>query len=182
MKTIRFVLLIAASVWLAPTGDARDLQTVSGEFFKNIVVSKKDATGIRITHDDGVAFVDFKNLPDAEQKEFGYDPATYAAGQQAKIAAEKRRRELAARQAAAAKTAAAKASADNAQDAVPETAVRATPTARGLEVVVGTPGFKYGKYRIESWSVTNGVPTGTGGTLPGQTTGGYVTPPFVRQR
>ena len=102
MKTTRFALLITASVWLAATGDARDLKTVNGEVFKNIAVSKKDATGIQITHDDGVAFVDFKNLSDAEQKEFGFDPAKYAAGQQEKIAAEKRRRELAAQRAAAA--------------------------------------------------------------------------------
>ena len=38
------------------------------------------------------------------------------------------------------------------------------------------------KFRIDGWGVTNGVPTGTGGTLPGQTQGGHITPPFVRQR
>ena len=176
MKTLRFALLIAASVWLTATGDARDLKTVNGEVFKNIAVSKKDGTGIQITHDDGVAFVDFKNLSDAEQKEFGFDPAKYAAGQQEKIAAEKRRRELAARQAAAAKAAAA-----NAPTADPGTAAGANPPARGFEFGVGTPGFKYGGYRIDGFGVTNGLPTGTA-PLPAGTQGGYITPPFVRKR
>ena len=167
MKTTRFALLIAATVLMAAAGDARDLKTVNGEVFKNIAVSKKDATGIQITHDDGVAFVDFKNLADAEQKEFGFDPAKYAAGQQEKSAAEKRRREIAAQQAAAAKAAAANAPAN--------------PTARGFEFGVGTPGFKYGGYRIDGFGVTNGQPTGTT-PLPAGIQGGYVSPPIIRKR
>ena len=176
MKTTRFALLIAATVLMAAAGDARDLKTVNGEVFKNIAVSKKDATGIQITHDDGVAFVDFKNLADAEQKEFGFDPAKYAAGQQEKSAAEKRRREIAAQQAAAAKAAAA-----NAPTADPGTAAGANPTARGFEFGVGTPGFKYGGYRIDGFGVTNGQPTGTT-PLPAGIQGGYVSPPIIRKR
>ena len=176
MKTLRCALLIAASVVLTTVGDARDLKTVNGEVFKNIAVSKKDATGIQITHDDGVAFVDFKNLSDAEQKEFGFDPAKYAAGQQEKIATEKRRRELAAQRAAAAQAAAA-----NAPAADPGTAATANPAARGFEFGVGTPGFKYGGYRIDGFGVTNGVPTGTT-PLPAGIQGGYVSPPIIRKR
>ena len=176
MKTLRCALLIAASVVLTTVGDARDLKTVNGEVFKNIAVTKKDATGIQITHDDGVAFVDFKNLADAEQKEFGFDPAKYAAGQQEKIAAEKRRRELAAQRAAAAKAAAA-----NAPAADPTVATGANPPARGFEFGVGTPGFKYGGYRIDGFGVTNGQPTGTT-PLPAGIQGGYVSPPIIHKR
>lgn len=174
------VLLAAVALWPA-LGMARDLKTVDGEVYKNIVVSQVDATGIQFSHDDGIAFIDFKKLPEKEQKEFGYDPVKYVAGVQEKIAAEKRRQEIAAQQYAA-RLAAAKLAAANAPKATPAPFVPVNPPAQGMEVGVGTPGFKYGGYQIEGFGITNGMPYRTDGFPAVPYQGGYVTPPIVRQR
>src|SRR5688572_26878639 len=143
MNSRRFLSIAAMLALLALPAGARDLKTIRGDVFKNIIVTKKDATGFQISHDDGAAFVDFRNLAEAEQKEFGYDPATYAAGWKAKIDAESRRREqaLAARQAAAARTKAQASAAPTPRDLAPRTY---TPTNQtGLEVYLEAPGFRY---------------------------------------
>jgi hypothetical protein len=182
--------LLAAVVLLPTLGKARDLKTVDGEVYKNIVVSKQDATGIQISHDDGLAFIDFLNLSEKEQKEFGYDPAKYAAGMKEKIAAEKRRQEIAAQQWAAQQAARAAAAKANNSTAPATVVVPVAPAGRGLDVGVGTPGFKYGGYQVEGFGINNGVPYRTEGVpvipyqggyaVPYQ--GGYVTPPIIRQR
>jgi hypothetical protein len=87
--------LLAATLLLGGSGLARDLTTNNGDVFKNISVSSKDPTGIRIVHDDGVAFLDFKNLSEADQKDFGFDPAAYADAGKQKFETAKLRREQA---------------------------------------------------------------------------------------
>src|SRR5215217_7616758 len=96
MNTARLLGLAAVCVLTGSAASARDLKTLNGEIFKNIAVTKQDATGLQINHDDGVIFIDFRNLGPAEQKEFGYDPAAYVAGWKEKIEADKVRREQAA--------------------------------------------------------------------------------------
>jgi hypothetical protein len=70
-------LLLALA--LAVAAQARDILTLSGEIYREVTVTKVQADGIRITHSTGIAFLDFASLPEALRKEFGYDPAAYAA-------------------------------------------------------------------------------------------------------
>ena len=170
MNRPRLILLVAVSALLSTGSLARDLKTLGGDVFKNITVAKKESTGIQITHDDGVIFVDFKNLMEADQKEFGFDAALYAAGQQQKIEAEKRRREqaFAAQQAAAA--ARKTGSGFGLQRSTVEPAVSAQSQSspvypRGLEVTVDSPGFKFGPYQIDGRGFSNTIPPSTGGTI-----------------
>lgn len=72
------LLLLAAEVW------ARDFQTLDGKVYKNVVVTRVEATGIRVSHDDGIGFIDFMLLPSALRKEFGFSQEAYAAGVAAK--------------------------------------------------------------------------------------------------
>jgi hypothetical protein len=87
--------LLAATLLLGGNGLARDLTTNNGDVFKNISVQSKEPAGIRIVHDDGVAFLDFKTLSEADQKDFGFDPAAYADERKQKLEAAKLRREQA---------------------------------------------------------------------------------------
>jgi hypothetical protein len=160
MNIIRLGGFLAACALLTAPADARDLKTISGDVFKNITLSKKDATGIQITHDDGVAFIDFKNLSAAEQKEFGYDPATYATGWVQKIAADKQRQQ---QQALAAQQAAARAKAQAAQAPVQEAWKPTNQT--GLEVTIDSPGFRYGPYQYYGRGFSNTIPPSQGGQL-----------------
>lgn len=162
-RSLRFAALVAI---LGSTASARDLKTVSGEVFKEITVTKKDATGLQITHQDGATFIDFRNLAAAEQKEFGYDPVAYAEGWKQKIAAENQRRAqaLAARQAATARAKAqAAAATPTPQDLSPRTY---TPTNQtGLEVYLEAPGFRYGPYDYDGRGFSNTIPPRQGGNL-----------------
>jgi hypothetical protein len=163
MKSARVLSFAAIIAILSSAASARDLKTVSGDVFKEITVTKKDATGLQITHQDGATFVDFRNLAAAEQKEFGYDPAAYAEGWKQKIAADKLRREqtLAARQAAAARDKAQAAATP--RDLAPRTY---TPTNQtGLEVTIEAPGFRYGPYDIDGRGFSNTIPPSQGGNL-----------------
>lgn len=92
MKKLAPFLGIALSVWLAGDMSARNLVTTNGETFHNFELLAKEPTGLRLMHRDGVAFVDFMALADADRTEFGFDAAAYAAGraQAEKIAAAKR--------------------------------------------------------------------------------------------
>ena len=72
MKRALFPLLVA-TLLLGGSAGARDIKTISGDVYKNIDIKSRDATGIQIMHDDGVVFLDFKNLSEADQKEFGYN-------------------------------------------------------------------------------------------------------------
>jgi len=150
-----FLPLLVATLLLGGNVGARDLKTVSGDVYKNIEVRSKDATGIQIMHDDGVVFLDFKNLSEADQKDLGYDPALYADGWKQKFEAEKKRREqaeLAAQQA----NARAKALAAQVQGVQPLPSTEETyrPTNQtGLEVTVDSPGFNYGGYPVGGYIV-----------------------------
>jgi len=164
-----FLSLVAATLALGGIASARDLKTVSGDVYKDITVRTKDATGIQIMHDDGVAFLDFKNLSDPDQKEFGYDPATYAEGWKQKFEAERQRRvqaELAAQQAIARAKALA---ADQANASAQETWQPTNQT--GLQVTVDSPGFLYGGYPVGGVLVP-----GFSTIVPAGRSGRYVTP------
>ncbi|MEP6672380.1 MAG: hypothetical protein ABJF10_24660 [Chthoniobacter sp.] len=159
-----FLPLLVATLLLGGIGEARDLKTVSGDVYKNVEVRSKDPTGIQIMHDDGVIFLDFKNLSEADQKDFGYDPALYADGWKQKFEAEKIRRqqaELAAQQA----NARAKALAAQVQP-LPNTDETYRPTNQtGLEVTVDSPGFNYGGYPVGGYVIpgfTTVIPGGRG--------------------
>ena len=176
MNWARLTLLITASALLNSDSFARDLKTLNGDVFKNITVTKREATGVQITHDDGVIFLDFRNLAEADQKEFGFDPAVYVAGQKEKIEAEKRRREqaLAAQQAAAAarKAAPATDTGFGLYRTAPDSTTQNSGQSKlspvypsGVEVYVESPGFKYGPYQIEGRGFSNTIPPSLGGKI-----------------
>jgi hypothetical protein len=148
-------LLLAATLMLGSSGLARDLTTNSGDVFKNISVRSKDPTGIRIIYEDGVAFLDFKDLSEADQKEFGFDPAAYAdAGKQRFEAAKLRREqsELATLQAIAS----AQAQIAQSNASARQTFQRTNPPA--LQVTIESPDFIYGGY--PTGDITNVFPFG----------------------
>ena len=161
-----FLFLLGATLLLGGYAEARDLKTLSGDVFKNVEVRTKDATGIQILHDEGVTFLDFKNLSEADQKDFGYDPALYADGWKQKFEAEKKRREQA-EYAAQQANARAKALAAQAQtQATASTQETWQPTNQtGPEVTVDSPGFNYGGYPVGGYVVpgfTTVIPYGRG--------------------
>ena len=80
MKTRRLILVYLALLAFTHTVSARDIRTRAGQLYKDITVSRVEPAGIRITHRDGVAFIDFKDLPAEIQKEFGFNEAAYVAG------------------------------------------------------------------------------------------------------
>jgi hypothetical protein len=137
--------LLAAVLMLGSSGLARDLTTNNGDVFKNISVRSKDPTGIRIVHDDGVAFLDFKSLSEADQKDFGFDPAAYADAGKQKFEAAKLRGEQA-------KLANLQAIA-TAQAQIAQANAWAQQTFRrtnqiGLQVTIESPDFIYGGYPV----------------------------------
>ena len=139
--------MLVATLLLGGSVGARDIKTVGGDVFKNIEVRSKDATGIQIMHDDGVIFLDFKNLSEADQKEFGYDPATYADGWKQKFEAEKKRREVA-EFAAQQAIARAKALAAQGQGNGPAQETWQPSNQTGLQVTVDSPGFIFDGYPV----------------------------------
>lgn len=166
MNFIHSGVFLAFCASFCVSAEARDLKTLRGEVFKNFTVVKKDATGLQIAHDDGAAFIDFRHLAEAEQKEFGYEPAAYTAGWKQKLEADKRRREqaLAAQQAATARARAqAAATTPTPRDLAPRTYGPATPT--GLEVYLEAPGFRYGPYDYTGRGFSNTIPPSQGGYL-----------------
>jgi hypothetical protein len=148
MNTARLLSVAAVCVLAGSSAWARDLKTVNGEVFKNITVTKQDATGLEITHDDGVIFVDFRNLGPAEQKEFGYNPTAYAAAWKKKIADDKARREQTAAARAAAKSRAQAAAA--AATPAPVTGYSYNPPTVSnqttIESYYDAPGLRWGPY------------------------------------
>ena len=157
MNTARLLGFAAVFVLAGSAASARDLKTVNGEVFKNITITKQDPTGLQISHDDGVIFLDFRNLGPAEQKEFGYDPAAYAAAWKQKVEADKARREqVAAAQAARAKAQAATAAA---QSSAPVPFPPYTPTNQtGVEFYYDSPGYPWGPYNYSGRGFSNTVP------------------------
>src|SRR4051794_1121703 len=164
MNTARLLCIAVVCVIAGTAALARDLKTVNGEVFKNITITKQDPTGLLISHDEGVIFIDFRSLAAAEQKEFGYDPAAYTAAWKQKIDAEKARREqvFAAQQAAAARARAQGAAPQNTQVPQPLT----PQTATGLQFTLDSPGFRYGPYDYTGRGFSNVVPPVQGGPVP----------------
>jgi hypothetical protein len=157
MKRALLCLFLAAMA-LGGNALARDIKTVSGDVFKNITVQWKDATGIQVMHNDGVAFLDFKNLSEADQKEFGYNAATYADGWKQKFEAEKKRREaaeLAAQQARARADALAAQAADGSSQG-PTT----QGTQTGIDVGIDSPNINFGGWVIPGFVLPGVVPNG----------------------
>ncbi len=190
MNPTRWTAFLATGLLLTAGTFARDLKTANGELFKNITVTKKDATGLQITHDDGVIFIDFQNLAAAEQKEFGYDPVAYTAARIEKAEAEKARRELAAQQAAA--RGKAQASATQTSTTVPIPRREVPPAQTTIEFTIDAPGFRYGLYDYYGRGFSNVTPPTQGGTAvpsPYNATGPYpyyygptVGPTIIRRR
>ena len=68
-QCLAFVLIFTALVVVG-----RDIETTNGEVYKNAEVIQKKSNGLDIVHSSGATFIEFKNLPEELQKEFGYDP------------------------------------------------------------------------------------------------------------
>jgi hypothetical protein len=155
MKPVHCFLL-AATLLLGGSGLARDLTTNNGDVFKNISVRSKDSTGIRIVHDDGVAFLDFKSLSEADQKDLGFDPAAYADAGRQKLEAAKLRREqaeLATLQAIAS----AQAQIAQANALARQSSQRTNQT--GVQVTIESPDFIYAGYPVGDF--TSAIPFGS---------------------
>src|SRR5580698_1004959 len=86
MPIVAFAL--ASSAW------ARDITTTTGEIYHNAVVTKVQPDGVRILHDDGVGFLNFQILTETDRKDFGFNPAAYAAAEKDEAGFEKRMRDL----------------------------------------------------------------------------------------
>lgn len=174
---MRSAVFLAAISLLSAAAIGRDLKTVGETVFKNITITKKDATGLEITHDDGVIFLDFRNLAEAERTEFGYEPTAYLAGLKQKAAIEQRRREqaLAAHHAkverAKAQAADERAWKTHSMDAPLPPYVPTNQT--GLEYTVDSPGFRYGPYDYYGRGFSNAIPPNLGGPVP------YVVSPYA---
>ncbi|HSI10633.1 MAG TPA: hypothetical protein VK961_01255 [Chthoniobacter sp.] len=152
--------LLVATLFLGGSAGARDIKTINGDVYKNIEIRSRDATGIQVMHSDGVAFLDFKNMSEEDQKYFGYDPALYADGWKQKFEEEKKRREaaeLAAQQAIARAKALQAQAQDQANGSVPETYQPTNQTP--VQVTIESPGYIYGGY-----------PVGGGYIIPGYST------------
>jgi archaellum component FlaD/FlaE len=87
MKATFLSLLLLVA--LVAGAHALDLVTPSGTF-KDVKVTKVEAEAIRIAHSEGIALVDFDELPPAMQLEYGWTPEKSAARKAAKEAEAKR--------------------------------------------------------------------------------------------
>ena len=68
----RFVLCFLALLAGVSLAIARDITTLTGQTYRAVTVTRVEATGIGISHDDGVTFLDFSLLPSEIRREFGY--------------------------------------------------------------------------------------------------------------
>jgi hypothetical protein len=163
--------LLVATLLLGGSAGARDIKTINGDVYKNIEIRSRDATGIQIMHSDGVAFLDFKNMGEEDQKYFGYDATLYADGWKQKFEEEKKRREaaeLAAQQAIArAKALQAQAAQDQGNGTAPETY---QPTNESpVQVTIESPGYLYGGYPVGGYIIPGYSTT----VIPGRGRYGY---------
>ena len=155
MKSSRLWMLLLAST-LATNGWARDITTTTGKVFHNAVVTKVQADGIRIEHDDGVGFVNFQILTEPDRKEFGFDPTAYATAEKDEANFEKRAREL--RLLAAQQTLAAwKRASDQAAAYAAQAPLNPWPTT--MEVGLQTPDFSYNTFGNSGWTSWPYVPS-----------------------
>lgn len=163
MNTARLLGIAAVAVCTVVAGSpasARDLKTVGGTVFKNINLVSKSATGIQISHDDGLIFLDYRNLDATDRTAFGYDEATYVEGLKQNVELKKQAQAQAqavqqARQARV-RAEAAEATAWKTHSLVggtvvsvlptPTTSGYTTSTPQGLQYSAESPGFTYGGY------------------------------------
>ena len=163
MNTAR-LLGIAAVCTLAvgSSASARDLKTVGGTVFKNINLVSKSTTGIQISHDDGLIFLDYRNLDAPDREEFGYNETAYVEGlkQNVEVKKQAQAQAQAVQQAklARARAEAAEATAWKTHSAMGGTVVSVLPAPAGyapgyaptnqtgLQYSVESPGFNYGGY------------------------------------
>ena len=82
-------LTIALFVVLLASGRAVDVVTPEEKYF-DVKVTKVEAEGVRISHREGAAYVDFDFLPPAMQLEHGWTPEKSAARKAAREAEAKR--------------------------------------------------------------------------------------------
>lgn len=96
-------LLLFVTLLLPATLLAEDLMTVGGKKYTGVTVTRVEADGLSISHDDGFAKIPFSDLPEELRKKYGYDPAKAAAAmkQQAEAIAQQRQAAAAAQQKAA---------------------------------------------------------------------------------
>ena len=165
MKMSLLRVLTAAS-FIATSGWARDITTTTGQVYHNAVVTKTQPDGVRIAHDDGVGFIDYQMLSEADRREFGFDPVAYAAAGKDEASLDKRRKELQlllAQRALylAAQAAQAAASAGGAPSSVPPqpAAPQVAPGQTNVDVNLQTPAFTYDTYGSSGWITWPGVPS-----------------------
>lgn len=164
MKLSSFSMLVAVSVAAASSAWARDITTTTGQVYHNAVVTKTQPDGIRIEHDDGVGFIDFQVLSEADRKEFGYDPAAYAAAQKDQASNDKRRQEynwMVARQALYLAGKAAEASIAAGYPTPYDIAAPApqNPAGTTIEATLETPNFSYDSFGSSGWLTWPYVPS-----------------------
>ena len=82
-------LSLAISILFIASGYAVDVVTPDEKYF-DVKVTKVEAEGVRITHREGTAFVDFDFLPPAMQLQNGWTPEKSAARKAARDAETKR--------------------------------------------------------------------------------------------
>lgn len=75
----RKLAAIFAALACASTCFALDITTRSGTAYRHCEVIKVEPDGIRISHATGAAKISFEELPDALQRQYGYDAAKAAA-------------------------------------------------------------------------------------------------------
>jgi hypothetical protein len=78
VKHLRFTILCALSVGLAPVSQADDkiseLKTATGKTYQGVQITKVTPSEIGIIHESGAARIALKDLPDELKTKFGYDP------------------------------------------------------------------------------------------------------------
>ncbi len=165
MKLSSVSMLVAAFL-AASSAWARDISTTTGQVYHNAVVTKTQPDGIRIEHDDGVGFIDFQTLSEADRNEFGYDPANYAAAQKDQASNDKRRQEytwMAARQAlylaGKAAEAAIAAGYPTPYDIPTPVPPPQNPSGTTIEASLQTPDFSYDSFGSSGWLTWPYVPS-----------------------
>lgn len=66
-----------------------EIITLDGTLYRDVTVTRIERTGIRVTHRDGLGFLDFGVLPKSIRDRYGYSELKYAAGKMAKLRQQK---------------------------------------------------------------------------------------------
>ena len=68
------LLILIPIILTATTLLAEDIKTLSGTTYQNITVTRVEANGISISHDDGLAKIPFTDLSEELRSKYNYDP------------------------------------------------------------------------------------------------------------